>query len=444
MIKKTAIFAFMLACGLLAVGCTPKKKQQAETPSPKLMWFDATANFERFNHKDSIDFYLEKISALGFTDAVVDMRPISGHVLYKSEYAPFLAEWEGVKRDESFDFLGYFIEKAHENGLKIHAALNTFVAGHNYKNSGPVFEGRAEWASIAYTPENGLQPITAVPKKYSAMVNPILPEYQDYILNIFKEIVRMYPKLDGIILDRVRYDGIMADFSDFSRSKFEEHIGAKLEKFPEDIYEWKKNSQGNFYPERGKYFLQWIEWRAQNIYNFMARARKEIKEVNPDISFGTYTGAWYPSYYEVGVNFASKNYDPSKDFDWATPTYKNTGYAELIDLYMVGNYYTSITKEEYLKKDQAVQNETDMQAQKNIWYCVEGSCEKLRGILGENRFLGGILADQFYENRNGLSESIKMNLAQSDGLMVFDIVHIIYKDMWSDVEKGMREAGEIE
>lgn len=25
MIKKTAIFAFMLACGLLAVGCTPKK-----------------------------------------------------------------------------------------------------------------------------------------------------------------------------------------------------------------------------------------------------------------------------------------------------------------------------------------------------------------------------------------------------------------------------------
>ena len=88
MIKKTVIFAFMLACSLLTVACTPKKKQQAETSNPKLMWFDATANFERFNHKDSIDFYLEKISALGFTDAVVDMRPISGHVLYKSEYAP--------------------------------------------------------------------------------------------------------------------------------------------------------------------------------------------------------------------------------------------------------------------------------------------------------------------------------------------------------------------
>lgn len=44
----------------------------------------------------------------------------------------------------------------------------------------------------------------------------------------------------------------------------------------------------------------------------MALARKEVKAANPDVSFGTYTGAWYPSYYEVGVNFASKEYDPAK------------------------------------------------------------------------------------------------------------------------------------
>lgn len=61
----------------------------------------------------------------------------------------------------------------------------------------------------------------------------------------------------------------------------------------------------------------------------MALARKEVKAANPKVSFGTYTGAWYPSYYEVGVNFASKKYDPAKDFSWATPEYKNYGYAEL-------------------------------------------------------------------------------------------------------------------
>ena len=49
------------------------------------MWFDAEANFARFSHKDSIDFYLKKIKSLGFTHAVVDVRPITGEVLFNSK-----------------------------------------------------------------------------------------------------------------------------------------------------------------------------------------------------------------------------------------------------------------------------------------------------------------------------------------------------------------------
>ena len=82
-----------------------------------------------------------------------------------------------------------------------------------------------------------------------------------------------------------------------------------------------------------------------------------------------------------------------------------------------------------------------MWGQKSIWYCVEGSNQNLKTILDGNQFYGGILADQFYDNPEGLTESIKMNLATSDGLMIFDIVHIITKDMWDYVEKGMREGG---
>ena len=152
----------------------------------------------------------------------------------------------------------------------------------------------------------------------------------------------------------------------------------------------------------------------------MALARKEVKAANPDVSFGTYTGAWYPSYYEVGVNFASKKYDPSEDFDWATSEYKNYGYAELMDLYTTGNYYTDITIEESLKNKKSVWNETDSQAQSGTWYSVEGSCQKLRNIMKDNKFMGGILVDQFYDNPAKLSATIEMNLKASDGLMVFD------------------------
>lgn len=407
---------------------------------PALMWFDAEANFGRFNNSDSIDFYLTKIKSLGFTHAVVDVRPITGEVLYESAYAPRMKEWKGAKAGH-FDYLGHFIKKGHELGLEIHASLNVFCAGHNYFDRGIVYNDHPEWTSMVYTPDKGIVPITQEKHKYGAMINPANDDYRTYILHILKEVVSKYPDLDGLMLDRVRYDGISADFSNLSRQKFEEYIGQKLVRFPENIFEWKLDANKQYYPERGNYFLKWLEWRTKTITDFMACARKEVKAINKNISFGTYTGAWYPSYYEVGVNFASNQYDPSEDFDWATPSYKNYGYAELIDLYATGNYYTDITIAESLRNNKSVWNETDSKAQSGTWYSVEGSCQHLRKILKENKFMGGILVDQFYDNPSKLPETIAMNIKRSDGLMVFDIVHIIQKNLWREIEAGMIAGG---
>lgn len=419
---------------------TINDNKQEEKSKSALMWFDAEANFSRFNNPDSIDFYLAKIKVLGFTHAIVDVRPITGEVLYESAYAPRMKEWKGAQAG-SFDYLRYFIKKGHELGLEIHASLNVFCAGHNYFDRGVVYNDHPEWASMVYTPDKGIIPITQEKHKYGAMTNPVNEEYCTYILRILTELVAKYPDLDGLMLDRVRYDGISADFSNLSRQKFEEYIGEKLKCFPEDIFEWKLDTNNRYYPARGKYFLKWIEWRTKTITDFMARARKEVKTVNENISFGTYTGAWYPSYYEVGVNFASNQYDPNKDFDWASPAYKNYGYAELIDLYTTGNYYTDITISESLRNNKSIWNETDSQAQSGTWYSVEGSCQHLRQILKENKFIGGILVDQFYDNPSKLPETIAMNLKKSDGLMVFDIVHIIQKNLWKEIEAGMIAGG---
>ncbi|MCS3255611.1 family 10 glycosylhydrolase [Bacteroides ovatus] len=224
-----------------------------------------------------------------------------------------MKEWKGAKAG-NFDYLQYFIKKGHELGLEIHASLNVFCAGHNYFDRGMVYSGHPDWASMVYTPDKGIIPITEEKQKYGAMINPLNEEYRAHILNVLKEVVTKYPDLDGLMLDRVRYDGITADFSPLSREKFEAYIGKKVAKFPEDIFVWKKNTDGKFITQPGKYFQKWMEWRTKNITDFMALARKEVKAANPKVSFGTYTGAWYPSYYEVGVNFASKKYDPAKDF----------------------------------------------------------------------------------------------------------------------------------
>ena len=114
-----------------------------------------------------------------------------------------------------------------------------------------------------------------------------------------------------------------------------------------------------------------------------------------------------------------------------------------MDLYTTGNYYTDITIEESLKNKKSVWNETDSQAQSGTWYSVEGSCQKLRNIMKDNKFMCGSLVDQFYDNPAKLSATIEMNLKASDGLMVFDIVHIINKGLWKEVENGMRAGGAL-
>lgn len=444
-VQKVKCYLMLICSVILWSACsTGQKKEVSECPGkkPALMWFDAEANFARFSHKDSIDYYLQKIKSLGFTHAVVDVRPITGEVLYDSKYAPRMEEWQGAPRAD-FDYLGYFIEQGHKLGIEIHASLNVFCAGHNYFDRGMVYDGHPEWASMVYNPERGIISILEEKHKYGAMINPLNEEYRTHILNVLKELVEKYPTLDGLMLDRVRYDGIGADFSPLSRETFEKYIGEKVINFPEDILQWAQTDKGRYIPQYGKHALKWFEWRTKVITDFMALAREEVKSVNPNVSFGTYTGAWYPSYYEVGVNFASKEYDPSQDFDWATPEYKNYGYAELIDLYATGNYYTDITIEEYRKNNRSIWNETDSQAQSGTWYCVEGSCQHLREIMKGNQFMGGILVDQFYDNPEKLTETIALNLLDADGLMVFDIVHIITKNLWKEVEEGMKKGGAL-
>lgn len=411
---------------------------------PALMWFDVSGNWDRFSNQDTITKYIDRIADLGFTHAVVCVRPISGYLAYDSELAP---KFSGKNSDKpiDFDYLGKFIEEGHRRGLTVLVSMNAFCAGHNYLDKGLIYEGHPEWTSMVLDPDRGIIPITEQKNKYGGMVNPINPEYQEYILSVMNEILTKYPEADGLMLDRVRYDGITADFSDLSRREFEKYIGKKIKRFPEDILSLEKTGEGsNFRVVPGKYYKEWIEWRATNIKNFMARARQTVKDANPEAIFATYTGAWYPSYYEVGVNFASDTYDPHADFpQWATETYKNTGYAELIDLYTTGNYYTNITVAEERDDPEEVWNETDSEGHTGSWYCVQGSCQHLRDIMGPNEVIGGLLVDQYYDDPSKLTRAIEMNLRGSDGLMVFDIVHIINRNLWKEVEEGMKRGGNL-
>lgn len=406
---------------------------------PKLMWLDCSANWERFSNVDSIKYYVEKCKDVGMTALVLDVKGTASALVYKSDFAPELKEWKGVVRPD-FDFVKTFVDEAHANGLEIYASFNVFAEGSGVFKKGILYDTHSHWQATNYVPGKGLQKQVDIDGKLVMFTNPAQPEVQDYQINIFKESVRRFD-FDGIILDRARYDNIQSDFSDFSRGKFEEYIGRKVVNFPEDIYEWIE-VDGKYKRENGTLFNEWIEWRASVIYNFFKRAKQAVKAINPDIKFAAYTGAWYPSYYEVGVNWASNSYDPSTEYSWATPRYKEYAYGDMLDFFTNGNYYYNVTIDEYRTSNGLHMNETDSEFSKGDHLCVEGGCIYSRKLLGENPFYGGMYVEDYKKDKTQFKRAVEMNLKMSDGLMVFDIVHIINRNWWDELESAIDNSAE--
>ncbi|MCQ2174127.1 MAG: family 10 glycosylhydrolase [Bacteroidales bacterium] len=405
------------------------------------MWFDCEANYKTLSNPDNIRNYLVKVRDLGFDNVVVDVKSIMGEVLYQSGIAPYMSPFEGVSRPVDYDMMGYFLQYGHELGLKVFASLNVFCGGHNFMNRGIIYTDHASWQSICYI-KGKLVPISRNKKNYNGMLNPSNPEVQQYELDILKEFVRKYPSCDGLIFDRIRYDGITSDFSDLSRRQFEQYAGVRVENFPEDIISWKGFlgiTRSKWRP--GKHFKKWCEWRAMVIHDFVERTHDELKAINPNLMIGDYTGAWYPTYNELGVNWASREYDPSVDFDWATPEYRNAGYAELLDIYMTGLYYSYITKSDIDRarfiKGQS--GEAGLKLDLTYCYSVEGGAELAKKVTrGVVPVVGSIYVEQYLGEMRKFAPAVEQSLKSTGGVMVFDISHLDKHGLWGELQTAMK------
>lgn len=430
---------FFIAVFLILAGQAGAQKSN----KPFYMWFDCEANYARLSWPDSIAYYLDRVKEIGVTDVVVDVKSIMGEVLYKSSTAPYMGEWDGHYRSEDYDMLDIFIREGKARGLGVFASLNVFSGGHNFHRRGIIYKQHPEWQSQNYWVDS-IIPISEMDWNYNGMLNPALPEVQAYERAILKEFVSKYRDLDGIVLDRARFDGITSDFSPASKALFEAWSGLQLEHFPADILYWEKDEKGNDVWKGGRHFRKWIEWRASVIYDFFESTRRELKAINKDLLFGDYTGAWYPVYYELGVNWASKDYDPSGEYDWATPTYKNYGYAELLDVYMSGLYFTEITIEEVEKMNEeamATRSEAAMGKGRDYWYSVEGSAKLAKKVTKNvTPLTGSLYVDQYGGDVKRFQRAIRKALECTDGLMLFDVAHIINNDWWEEVDKAVKEG----
>ena len=377
--------------------------------TPVILWMEAAANFSRLGTAEKMSAVFQKVADMGVKGVIVDVKGISGLVSYNSSIARQLKNWNGYTQSADFDYLQNVIIEAKKKGLKVFASMSVFGEGLNYGGSryGKVFSDPtfAQIQSQVISVSGEVKKITDV-YPYG-MLNALQPAAQDYELSLMKELVTNY-NIDGFVLDYCRYYDICADFSDYSLSKFEDWAGLTAISTTDIVKTW-KSSNGAVVPDvTGPQYKKWLEFRSLSIHDFVVKARTAVKTIKPKLPFCSYSGAWYDSYYYVGVNWASSAYDPSTNgFSlWATSTYKNTGYAELLDLFMTGNYTSTLTGPG--------------------WWTVQGQINGAKTILkGANIQYGSVdIGNTAWSNLQNMEDAITMILQQTNGIMLFDLVHI--------------------
>ncbi|MBQ3659018.1 MAG: family 10 glycosylhydrolase [Bacteroidales bacterium] len=316
-----------------------------------MVWIEVGANFNQYaNSQENIAADCLRLADGGFTHLVVEVRPTSGDVLFKSSVAPPLKEealWrpgglQFVPREADFDYLQAFIDAGHAAGLKVLAGVNVMVGGFRCEAGcrGMLYDypELRDWAAVDMTPGgllNHLDDSTSIGGRF---LDPANKDVQAFLLQMLSDIAE-YKDLDGVVLDRCRYDDYALDagYTEAAREAFAQYLGREPERWP-------------VFREPGHIFLdqepdelenKWLTFRCKVIHDFVADAVETMHSVRKDLKVGVYVGAWFSEYYRSGVNWTSPDYPLAQEeetFRWATPEYQATGFANLVDFMLLGAY----------------------------------------------------------------------------------------------------------
>jgi uncharacterized lipoprotein YddW (UPF0748 family) len=428
------LIPYLLAIPLLFlfVSCerfSPRRSTPHQPVRKKIyLWFDATANLQRLSSRQRVVRILDKCVEAGVDCVIVDVKPISGHVLYKSTVAPRLSEWEGFTYPKDYDLLAIVVDEARKRKIEVFAAMNVFAEGHTNFKVGRVYSDRPQWQSYDYVIPNGetearIVPTTEMKKNPAAFVTPVLPEVRDYELSILREIVTGYA-IDGVCLDRVRFASLTADFSPAAHAAFEQFIGHPIKQFPDDIYRLTQGSEG-VKREPGPLYAKWLFWRASVIKEFFLQARRVVRNINPNAIFADYVGSWYPSYYEEGVNWASPNFHAEETYAWAPAHYNQTAYAQLLDLLFSGLYYYDVEERAPLEKGLPE------------WQSVIGGARLTNHVVQSIvPVVGGLYILQYQDDPDQFQKAMRAAYEHTHGLMLFDLVYLEKYKWWGLVKQN--------
>lgn len=203
--------------------------------------------------KQEIDQIIDLVVQQKLNVIILQVRPMSD-ALYKSDLEPwsyFLTGRIGQQPLEDFDPLTYWIEKAHENNIELHAWLNPYRAHISPKI--PI----TETSVVKKIPQAMVQLANGM-----YWFDPAHPETKRHFLKVVRDIVSRYD-IDGMHIDDYFYP-----YPEYNNNK----------DFPDDAtwYAY-KNSGGN---------MSKADWRRAQVNEVVEAMYKIIKLTKPYVKFG--------------------------------------------------------------------------------------------------------------------------------------------------------------
>jgi uncharacterized lipoprotein YddW (UPF0748 family) len=227
----------------------------------------------------------------GITDLLVEAR-YRGDALYTPNriYNTFPnpePKSHILRENINFDALGYFLELTRDKNIRVHAWVTVNVTTPRVVtmlHRSHLFHTKPQW--FTYDSRGNIMSHTLLEGAY---VDPGIPEVQDYLVNVFSDIVQNYD-IAGLHLDYIRYPG-----PDFGHHP---------------------TSIARFHRLKDELNISTIqEWKELQIYELVKKIGSSIKSVNPNIIYSaatmpnvehgrrSYAQNWYPWLEEKIVDY---------------------------------------------------------------------------------------------------------------------------------------------
>ena len=225
--------------------------------------------------KEQIIATLDKIQEAGFNNIFLETY-FHGKTIFPSKTMNKYGFTVQYEKFNEFDPLEVWIKEAHKRDIKVHIWFQSFYVGNQPTESNPtsILSVRPDWGNKTKKFADKPGATKAVSEHNGYFIDPANPEVQDFLLELLDEIITTY-KPDGINLDYIRYPNanVSGDmnswgYTDYARNDFKLLYGTDpIELTTSDVL-----------------WLDWNQYRRNNITNFVKKAGKLCRSKNVYIS----------------------------------------------------------------------------------------------------------------------------------------------------------------